>query len=208
MSNPSRPPAAAPNQPPALSVFNVLFICTGNSARSIMAEAILNHLGHGRFQAFSAGSHPTGQVNPHAIKLLQRSHIKTESLRSKNWDEFTEPNAPHMDCVITVCDKAAGEACPWWPSQPISAHWGLPDPAATRADDDASESAFAESFRILSHRIALMVSLPAGPLNRLALQQALVDIGRQKAWTDRLPNTAWSPLRSGIFFFEVSDGCF
>lgn len=164
-----------------MPVYNVLFLCTGNSARSIMAESILNHLGGGRFRAFSAGSHPAGQVNPHAIELLQRNHYKTDSLRSKNWSEFAEPDAPHMNFVLTVCDKAAGEVCPVWPGQPMSAHWGVPDPAEVKGDDEAAKKAFADTFMVLSRRIALMVNLPFEKLDRLALQKELVDIGRQKA---------------------------
>lgn len=164
-----------------MSVYNVLFLCTGNAARSIMAEAILNHLGGGRFRAYSAGSHPTGQVNPHAIELLERNRFMTENLRSKNWSEFALPDAPHMNFVLTVCDKAAGEMCPVWPGQPMSAHWGVPDPAEFKDDDQTAKKAFAESFMILSRRIALMVNLPFEKLDRLALQKELVDIGRQQA---------------------------
>ena len=164
-----------------MSVYNVLFLCTGNSARSIMAESILNHLGGGRFRAYSAGSHPAGRVNPHAIELLQRNHYKTESLRSKNWDEFALADAPHMNFVLTVCDKAAGEVCPFWPGQPLSAHWGVPDPTAVAGDEQALEKAFADTFIVLSRRIALMVNLPFEKLDRLALQKELVEIGQQKA---------------------------
>lgn len=164
-----------------MSVYNVLFLCTGNSARSIMAESILNHLGGGRFRAFSAGSHPAGEVNPHAIELLQRNHYKTESLRSKNWSEFAQADAPHMNSVLTVCDKAAGEVCPVWPGQPMSAHWGVPDPAEVKGDDESIKKAFADTFMVLSRRIALLVNLPFEKLDRLALQKELVGIGRQKA---------------------------
>ncbi|MDP2416262.1 arsenate reductase ArsC [Rhodoferax sp.] len=164
-----------------MSVYNVLFLCTGNSARSIMAECILNHLGGGRFRAYSAGSHPAGQVNPLAIELLQRNHYKTESLRSKNWNEFALADAPHMNFVLTVCDKAAGEVCPFWPGQPLSAHWGVPDPASVVGDEQAVEKAFADTFIVLSRRIALMVNLPFEKLDRLALHKELVEIGQQKA---------------------------
>ncbi|MEX1167187.1 MAG: arsenate reductase ArsC [Hydrogenophaga sp.] len=164
-----------------MSVYNVLFLCTGNSARSIMAEAILNQLGGGRFRAFSAGSHAVGQVNAQAIELLQRNRYKTDSLRSKNWDEFAAPDAPHMNFVLTVCDKAAGEVCPLWPGQPMSAHWGVPDPAEVKGDEEHAKKAFAETFMILSRRIALMVNLPFDKLDKLALQKELVEIGRQKA---------------------------
>src|SRR5918997_2052984 len=129
--------------------FNVLFLCTGNSARSIMAEAILNSLGGGRFRAFSAGSHPTGTVNPFALELLARNRISTAGLRSKSWDEFVRPGAPRMDMVITVCDQAAGEVCPVWPGQPITAHWGIEDPAAVSIGDVAQWSAFRKAFREL-----------------------------------------------------------
>ena len=164
-----------------MAVYNVLFLCTGNSARSIMAESILNNFGGGRFRAFSAGSHPAGQVNPLAIELLERNHFKTDGLRSKNWSEFAEDDAPHMSFVLTVCDKAAGEVCPVWPGQPMSAHWGVPDPAEVTGTEDAVKKAFSDAFMILSRRIALMVNLPLEKLDRLALQKELVDIGRQKA---------------------------
>ncbi|MFN3496194.1 MAG: arsenate reductase ArsC [Hydrogenophaga sp.] len=164
-----------------MSLYNVLFLCTGNSARSIMAESILNHLGRGRFRAFSAGSHPAGQVNAHAIELLQRNRYQTDGLRSKNWSEFALADAPHMHFVLTVCDKAAGEMCPVWPGQPLSAHWGVPDPADARGSDEAVSKAFADAFMILSRRIALMVNLPIEKLDRLALQRELVNIGQHKA---------------------------
>jgi arsenate reductase len=164
-----------------MSVYNVLFLCTGNSARSIMAESILNNLGGGRFRAFSAGSHPAGQVNPLAIELLKRNHFKTDGLRSKNWSEFEQWDAPHMNFVLTVCDKAAGEVCPVWPGQPMSAHWGVPDPAEITGTEEEVKKAFSDAFMVLSRRIALMVNLPLEKLDRLALQKELVDIGRQKA---------------------------
>jgi arsenate reductase len=164
-----------------MSAYNVLFLCTGNSARSIMAESVLNQLGGGRFRAYSAGSHPAGQVNPHAIALLQRNHFKTDSLRSKNWSEFEKADAPHMNFVLTVCDKAAGEVCPVWPGQPMSAHWGVADPAEVTCSDEVVQRAFTEAFVVISRRIALMVNLPFDKLDRLALQQQLVDIGLQKS---------------------------
>lgn len=164
-----------------MSVYNVLFLCTGNSARSIMAESILNNLGGGRFRAFSAGSHPAGLVNPLAIELLERNHFKTDGLRSKNWSEFEQSDAPHMNFVLTVCDKAAGEVCPVWPGQPMSAHWGVPDPVEITGTEEAIKKAFSDAFMVLSRRIALMVNLPLEKLDRLALQKELVDIGRQKA---------------------------
>lgn len=164
-----------------MSVYNVLFLCTGNSARSIMAESILNQLGAGRFRAFSAGSHPAGEVNPHAVDLLQRNRYRTENLRSKNWSEFAQPDAPHMNFVLTVCDKAAGEVCPVWPGQPMSAHWGVPDPADVKGDEETVNRAFADAYMTLNRRIALLVNLPFEKLDRLALQKELTDIGRQKA---------------------------
>jgi arsenate reductase len=146
-----------------------------------MAESILNNLGGGRFRAFSAGSHPAGQVNPLAIELLKRNHFKTDGLRSKNWSEFEQWDAPHMNFVLTVCDKAAGEVCPVWPGQPMSAHWGVPDPAEITGTEEEIKKAFSDAFMVLSRRIALMVNLPLEKLDRLALQKELVDIGRQKA---------------------------
>lgn len=163
-----------------MSVYNVLFLCTGNSARSLMAEAILNQMGAGRFRGFSAGSHPAGLVHPRAAELLKRNHYPTESLRSKDWNEFAAPGAPHMNFVLTVCDKAAGEVCPVWPGQPLSAHWGVPDPAAVRGDEQAVTKAFTDAFSVISRRIALMVNLPFEKLDRLALQKELAGIGLSK----------------------------
>ena len=164
-------------------VYNVLFICTGNSARSIMAEAILNRQGRGRFHAYSAGSHPKGAVNPRALRLLERVKFDTAGCRSKSWDEFAAPGAPAMDFVFTVCDDAAGEVCPVWPGQPMTAHWGVPDPA--RADGTPAEIdlAFADSFRMLSTRISIFVSLPMDKLDRLSLRKRLHEIGG----LDRVP---------------------
>jgi arsenate reductase len=161
----------------SVRIYNVLFLCTGNSARSILAEAILRHKGKGRFQAFSAGSHPTGKVNPGALELLERLEIPTEGLRSKGWDEFAQPGAPPLDFVFTVCDNAAGEVCPVWPGQPMTAHWGVADPAHI-ADRVARAMAFQEAFRLLSRRIALFMSLPLGSLDRMALGNRLSAIGR------------------------------
>lgn len=161
-----------------MSLYNVLFLCTGNSARSIMAEAILNQIGGGRFRGHSAGSHPAGQVNPHALELLERNHYRTDGLRSKSWNEFALPDAPPMNFVFTVCDKAAGETCPFWPGQPMTAHWGVPDPAEVCGSEELIQRAFAAAFITLSHRIALLVNLPIDKLDRLALQKELVDIGR------------------------------
>jgi protein-tyrosine-phosphatase len=158
-------------------VFNVLFLCTGNSARSILSEAILNQHGQGRFQAFSAGSHPTGRVNPFALELLARMKLPTEGLRSKSWDEFATPGAPALDFVFTVCDNAAGEVCPYWPGQPMTAHWGIPDPAAVEGSDIAKTDAFRDAFRVLERRISLFTSLPIASLDRLSLSQKIRDIG-------------------------------
>lgn len=160
---------------------NVLFICTANSARSIMAEAILNHLGAGRYGAFSAGSQPSGKVNPLALQQLQRSGVAIENLRSKNWDEFAAPGAPAMDFVLTVCDNAAGEVCPYWPGQPLSAHWGVPDPAAVQGTDEEKQQAFSEAFIALHRRITLFLSLPFGKLDKLSLQNELRRIGTEQA---------------------------
>ena len=160
---------------------NVLFLCTGNSARSILAEAALNNLaiGQGRFQGYSAGSYPKGQVNPFALEFLDTQHISTEGLRSKSWDEFSGPDAPKMDFVFTVCDQAAAEQCPYWPGQPVSAHWGLPDPAAVVGTDEEKRKAFRDTFMALRRRIELFASLPFEKLSRLALQERVQDIGRQ-----------------------------
>jgi len=160
--------------------FNVLFLCTGNSARSIMAEAIMNRVGAGRFKAYSAGSHPSGQVNPHALALLRRLNHGVDGLRSKPWDEFSladNPDAPKLDFVFTVCDNAAGEVCPIWPGQPMTAHWGLPDPAAFQGSDAETAVAFADAYRMLGNRIGLFVNLPLRALDRLSLQQRLNEIG-------------------------------
>jgi protein-tyrosine-phosphatase len=161
--------------------FNVLFLCTGNSCRSILAEAIMNRLGAGRFQAYSAGSHPTGLVNPRALALLQRMHHDTSAFWSKPWDEFTKarnPDAPELDFVFTVCDNAAGEACPIWPGQPMSAHWGMPDPAAFQGSEAETAVVFADTYRMLTNRIDLFVNLPIRSLDRLSLQKRLDQIGK------------------------------
>lgn len=159
------------------ATYNVLFLCTGNSARSILAEAILNHNGHGQFRAFSAGSHPTGVVNPYALELLQKHNLPVADLRSKSWDEFAQPGAPNIDFVFTVCDNAAGEACPVWPGTPITAHWGVADPAAAQGSDDDKRKAFVTAYTQLHRRIALFLSLPLDKLNKLKLQQELDAIG-------------------------------
>ena len=158
--------------------FNVLFICTGNSARSIMAEAILNHVGHGRFAAFSAGSHPIGIVNPLALAQLARAGISTEGLRSKAWEEFATPTAPKLDFAFTVCDNAAGEVCPVWPGQPMTAHWGVEDPASVQGTDAEIARAFRDALVVLERRIALLVSLPFDKLDRLTLPHRLKEIGQ------------------------------
>jgi len=159
--------------------FNVLFLCTGNSARSILAEVMMNAMGAPRFKAYSAGSHPAGRVNPFAIELLQKNHLPTDGLRSKSWDEFAAAGAPALDFVFTVCDSAAGEACPLWPGQPITAHWGVEDPAAVEGSDDGKRKAFFNAYSRLRHRIQLFLSLPLIKLDRVALTQRLKEIGRQ-----------------------------
>jgi arsenate reductase (thioredoxin) len=160
---------------------NVLFLCTGNSARSILAESVLNSMARsrGRFHAFSAGSHPAGEVNPLAIELLEKNHLSTAGLRSKSWDEFAQPGAPELDFVFTVCDNAAGEVCPVWPGQPMTAHWGVPDPAAVEGDDSVKRKAFFVAFNQLQTRISLFANLPFEKLDRIKLQKALSDIGRE-----------------------------
>jgi arsenate reductase len=159
-------------------IHNVLFLCTGNSARSIMAEAILRKNGRGRFHAFSAGSQPKGAVNPFAIKVLKSLDYPTDDLRSKSWQEFTRPDAPVMEFVFTVCDNAAGEACPIWPGQPMTAHWGIEDPAEVEGTDILKEAAFVGAFRLLNNRITIFTSLPMGSINQLSLGKQLRDIGR------------------------------
>jgi protein-tyrosine-phosphatase len=159
-------------------VFNVLFLCTGNSARSILAESILNQMGKGRFRAFSAGSHPTGQVNPFAVEALKKNRFPVSDLRSKSWDEFAKPDAPMLDFVFTVCDKAAGEVCPFWPGQPMTAHWGIEDPAAVEGDDSAKRNAMLKAFHLLNRRISILLSLPLAKLDGITLQRKLDDIGK------------------------------
>ena len=164
--------------------YNALFLCTGNSCRSILAEAIMNRLGHGRFRGFSAGSMPTGEVNPHALALLTRYNHDTSALRSKPWDEFsrtTNPAAPELDFVFTVCDNAAGEVCPIWPGQPMSAHWGMPDPALANGSPAEIGLAFSDTYRMLTNRISTFINLPVSSLDRLSLQKPLDAIGRMTA---------------------------
>ena len=159
--------------------FNVLFLCTGNSARSIMAEAILNRLVQGKFRAYSAGSHPNGQVNPHTIQLLQSLDYDTSAFRSKSWNEFAKPGAPALDFAFTVCDNAAGEMCPVLPGQPMTAHWGIPDPAEAKGSAAEMALAFKDAYRMLHHRIGIFTALPIPSLDQLSLQQRLKDIGRR-----------------------------
>jgi len=161
--------------------YNVLFLCTGNSARSILAECVLNRLGQGRFRAFSAGSFPKGEVHPYALELLQRQNYPTKQLRSKSWDELAGPGAAPLDFVFTVCDNAAGEVCPVWPGQPMTAHWGLPDPAAAEGNEAERRLAFAETMRMLHNRISIFVSLPIASLDKLSLQSRLHAIGKSSA---------------------------
>ena len=157
--------------------YNVLFLCTGNSARSILGEAILNKIGAGKFHAWSAGSRPKGAVNPHVLELLMRLGFTTDGFRSKNWDEFAEPGAPALDFVFTVCDNAANEVCPVWPGQPMTAHWGIPDPAAVEGSEDRIALAFREAFKFLHRRIELFANLPVRSLDRMSLQHRLDEIG-------------------------------
>jgi protein-tyrosine-phosphatase len=157
--------------------YEVLFLCTGNSARSILAEVLLNHRGKGRFRAYSAGSFPKGAVHPLALDLLRTLALPVAGLRSKSWDEFAAPGAPEMDFIFTVCDQAAGETCPIWPGKPMTAHWGLPDPAAATGSESARRQAFREALRVLENRIKLFTSLPLDALDRLAVKNKLAEIG-------------------------------
>src|ERR1700728_1503167 len=159
--------------------YNVLFLCTGNSARSIMAEGLMNAKGGPRFTAYSAGSHPSGTVRPEALKRLEAAHIPTTEVRSKSWDEFAKPDAPKMDFVFTVCDNAANEVCPIWPGHPMTAHWGVPDPAAVNGTPDEIARAFRDAFSILDRRVSLFLALPFATLEKLAIQQEIDSIGRQ-----------------------------
>ena len=159
-------------------VYNVLFICTGNSARSILAEAIMNQLGGGHFKAYSAGSHPKGEVHPLAIETLRGKNFDISGLRSKSWDEFAAPGAPPMDFIFTVCDNAGGEVCPLWPGRPVTAHWGFPDPAAVDGSIEEKRKAFATTFREISQRLRIFLNLPFNKLDRLSLQQQLKDMGK------------------------------
>jgi arsenate reductase len=162
------------------NIYNVLFLCTGNSARSVMAETLLNLWGRGRFQAFSAGSHPAGSINPFTLDLLRLLKLPTAGLGSKSWDEFAAPGAPVMDFVFTVCDQAAGEVCPIWPGQPISAHWGFPDPAAFVGSDVEKRAVFADVFRQIENRIKIFAALPLEKLSRLAIQKEVENLGERR----------------------------
>jgi arsenate reductase len=166
--------------------FNVLFLCTGNSARSIIAEAILNEVGRGRFRAFSAGSHPKGRVNPEALRLLQSLGYDTSGFRSKSWGEFADPGAPLLDFVFTVCDNAAGETCPVWLGQPMTAHWGIPDPAEAKGTPAEIAFAFKDAYRMLHQRISVFTSLPLKSLDQLSLQKKLREIGRMEGATAKV----------------------
>ncbi len=165
----------------ATPVMNVLFLCTGNSVRSLFAEALLNQMGEGRFRAYSAGSHPRGDVHPLTLECLSKSKIPADGLRSKSWDAFAAPGAPHMHFVITVCDQAAGEICPVWPGQPITAHWGFADPVAVEGTGDERVKAFQRAMMQISHRLSIFLSLPMDKLDRLAVQEKVREIGRVPA---------------------------
>ena len=172
------PVANQPVLPMSDKIYNVLFLCTGNSARSILAEAILQREGVGRFKAFSAGSQPKGQVHPYALNLLKQLNHSTKGFRSKSWDEFALAGAPKLDFVFTVCDNAAAEVCPIWPGQPMTAHWGVPDPAAVEGTEAEKRLAFADTYRMMKNRISIFVNLPMASLDRLSLQKKLSDIGK------------------------------
>ena len=160
-------------------IYNVLFVCTGNSARSILAEALLNHLGRGRFKGWSAGSHPSGEVNPLTLQALEKMRLPTDGYRSKSWEEFAQPDSPHLDFVFTVCDQAAGEMCPVWPGQPMTAHWGVPDPAAFAGPSEKRGQEFMNVAITLKRRIELMLALPIQRLDAIALERQVRDIGKR-----------------------------
>jgi arsenate reductase len=162
-----------------LRPYNILILCTGNSARSILGEALFNTLGAGRFQAYSAGSHPSGRVNPFALEVLRTLDYPADKLRSKSWDEFAEPGAPQMDIIVTVCDNAAGEMCPLWPGQPVTAHWGFPDPAAVEGTEDEKRAAFAKTLQQIRRRVELFLNLPLETLDRVAIAQEMRRIGEE-----------------------------
>jgi arsenate reductase (thioredoxin) len=165
--------------------YNVLFLCTGNSARSIIGEAIINRVGVGKFKGYSAGSMPKGEVHPLTINLLNRLNYDTSTMRSKSWEEFTAPGAPELDFIFTVCDNAANEVCPFWPGQPMTAHWGVPDPVGVQGTDVERALAFADTYRMLNNRISIFTSLPLSSLDELSLQRQLDDIGRSKVDSTR-----------------------
>ena len=165
------------SQVPTDKVYQVLFVCTHNSSRSIMAEGLMNSLGRGQFKAWSAGSQPGGEVNPFALKTLARLHLSTDGYRSKDWEEFAQPGAPELDFVFTVCDKAAGEVCPVWPGHPMTAHWGVPDPATFQGSDEEKAKVFWDTALVLKRRIELMLALPLGLLDKMSIQREIKDIG-------------------------------
>ena len=167
-------------------VYNVLFLCTGNSARSVLAEAILNKIGAGKFKAYSAGSQPKGRVNPHAVQLLKSLGYDTSAYRSKSWSVFAQPAAPKFDFIFTVCDNAGGEGCPMWPGQPMTAHWGIPDPAEAKGSPAEVALAFKDAYRMLSQRIAVFAALPIRSLDQLSLQKRLAEIGRMQGATGKV----------------------
>lgn len=169
--------------------YNVLFLCTGNSARSIMAEAILNNVGAAKFRAYSAGSHPKGRVHPETLRLLQTLGYDTSVFRSKSWSEFADPGAPRLDFVFTVCDNAAGEACPFWPGQPMTAHWGIPDPAQAKGTEAEIALAFKDAYRMLNQRIGIFTSLPLRSLGKMSLQKKLREIGQMEGGTVKVAET-------------------
>lgn len=175
---------------PADRIYNVLFLCTGNSARSIMGEALLNHVGEGRFRGYSAGSTPKGEVHPMTLATLRKAGIATDGLRSKPWDEFAVPDAPKMDFVFTVCDNAAGEVCPVWPGQPMTAHWGIEDPAAVQGPEFKQEAAFEGALKFLRNRIAAFMSLPLASIDRMALTSKLQGIGAMEGTTSKSQGAA------------------
>lgn len=174
-------------------VYNVLFLCTGNSARSILAESALNNMGEGKFRAFSAGSHPKGEVNPDALRLLERIGYPTEGLRSKSWEEFSGPDAPKIDFIFTVCDSAAGETCPIWPGHPMTAHWGIEDPSDVKGNDVERERAFVTALRYLENRLKLFTALPIDSLEGIALKNKLRDIGQSEGASTKASVTPKAP---------------
>ena len=175
---------------PADKTYNVLFLCTGNSARSVLGEALLNHLGDGRFRGYSAGSHPKGEVNPMTLRVLAEAGISIDGLRSKSWDEFAVPGAPQMDFVFTVCDNAAGEACPFWPGHPMTAHWGIEDPAAVEGPEFKRKAAFEDALRYMKNRVTAFMSLPHSSIDKMSLAARLKGIGTMDGSTVHAPQVA------------------